>query len=158
QIDAVRRRVGEASLVVALPIGLALSYVVLGRWFAVWGVAIMSIQAVANGLYSPLSKELLNREIADSGQRATVLSVESMGRRLAFGAFTPLAGWLIDRHGLGAGMFACAAVGVLGAAVLVAGAVRRRRHGLSSFAGEVTPTPLPPPVGEAVLDSARAAG
>jgi hypothetical protein len=100
----------------------------------------------------------MNREIADSGQRATVLSVESMGRRLLFGAFTPLAGYLIDRHGLHAGLFACAAVGMVGAGVLVAFAVRRRRHGLSSFAGEVTPTPLPAPVDEVVLDSAGRSG
>jgi predicted MFS family arabinose efflux permease len=143
QIDQVRRRVGETWLVVALPLAIALAYLALGRWFAVWGVGLMAVQAFANGLFSPFSKELLNREIADSGQRATVLSVESMARRLAFGAFTPVAGWLVDRHGLGAGLYACAAVGLIGAALLVAGALTRRHRGLASFEGEVTPTPLP---------------
>jgi len=146
RIDAVRRRVGEAWLVVVLPLLVALAYLALGRWFTVWGIGIMIVPAFANGLFSPFSKELLNREIADSGQRATVLSVESMARRLAFGAFTPIAGWLVDRHGLGAGLYACAAVGVGGAALFLAGALTRRRRGLASFEGEVTPTPLPPPL------------
>jgi MFS family permease len=146
RIDAVRRRVGEAWLVVTLPLAIALAYLVLGRWFAMWGIVVMMVPALANGLFSPFSKELLNREIADSGQRATVLSVESMARRLAFGAFTPVAGWLVDRHGLGACLYACAAVGIVGAGLLIAGAFTRRRRGLASFEGEVTPTPLPTPL------------
>ena len=143
RIEAVRRRVGEARLVWGLPLALAASYVVLGRWFAVWGIALLAVQSVANGLYSPFSKELLNREIADSGQRATVLSVESMARRLAFGAFAPVAGVLIDAHGLPAGFYLCAGAGLVGGALLVASGVRRRRRGLGDFAGEVTPTPVP---------------
>ncbi len=151
RIELVRRRTGEGALVWGLPLGLALGYLVLGRWFAVWGIGLMAVQAIANGLYSPFSKELLNREIADSGQRATVLSVESMARRLSFGAFAPVAGALIDRHGLGAGLYACAAIGLVGGALLIFSTVRRHRRGFAAFDGEVTPTPLP---GSLVLDSA----
>jgi hypothetical protein len=104
---------------------------------------------VVNGVYSPFSKELLNREIADSGQRATVLSVESMARRLAFGAFAPIAGVLIDGHGLHWGLSLCAGVGLLGAGLLLASSVRRHQRGLLGFEGEVTPTPAPQPVAEA---------
>jgi predicted MFS family arabinose efflux permease len=143
RIEAVRRRVGEARLIWGLPLALAASYVVLGRWFAVWGIALLAVQSLVNGLYSPFSKELLNREIADSGQRATVLSVESMARRLAFGVFAPVAGLLIDAHGLPAGFYLCAGGGLVGGALLVASAARRRRRGLGDFAGEVTPTPVP---------------
>ncbi|HZS42021.1 MAG TPA: MFS transporter [Polyangia bacterium] len=155
RIDSVRRRVGEATLVWGLPLALAFSFLVLGRFTALWGVGVMAVHAMANGLYSPFSKELLNREISDSGQRATVLSVESMARRLVFGAFTPVAGALIDRNGLQAGLYACAAVGVIGGVLLLVQAVRRHRHGFSSFEGEVTPTPIPAPL-EPLLDSAPA--
>jgi MFS family permease len=154
RIDSVRRRVGESTLVWGLPLGLAFSFLVLGRFCALWGIGVMAVHAMANGLYSPFSKELLNREISDSGQRATVLSVESMARRLVFGAFTPVAGALIDRRGLAAGLYACAAVGVIGGALLVLQATRRHRRGFSSFEGEVTPTPIPPPLD--VLDSPSA--
>ena len=143
RIEWVRRRLGEGTLVIGLPLLLAASFLVLGRFVAVWCVALMAVQAVVNGLYSPFSKELINREFEDSGRRATVLSVESMARRLVFGAFTPVAGALIDRHGLPWGLYACAAVGLAGTALLIVAAARRKRHGMSAFEGEITPTPLP---------------
>ncbi|MCU1280117.1 MAG: major facilitator superfamily 1, partial [bacterium] len=143
RIESVRRRLGETGLVWAMPLALALSYALLGRFVTVWAVGLLAVQSVVNGIYSPFSKELLNREIADSGQRATVLSVESMGRRLAFGAFAPIAGLLIDGHGLPAALYLCGGAGFVGAGLLVASGVRRRRRGLGDFAGEVTPTPIP---------------
>jgi predicted MFS family arabinose efflux permease len=143
RIEAVRRVLGEARLTWTMPLALALSYGLMARWFAVWGVTLLAVQAVVNGIYSPFSKELLNREIADSGQRATVLSVESMARRLAFGAFAPVAGVLIDAHGLGWGLWTCGAVGLVGATMLYVKEARRRHRGLASFEGEVTPTPVP---------------
>jgi predicted MFS family arabinose efflux permease len=143
RIEWVRRTLGETGLVWAMPLALALSYVVLGRWVAVWGIALLAVQSLVNGIYSPFSKELLNREIADSGQRATVLSVESMARRLAFGAFAPIAGVLIDSHGLHTAFYLCAGAGFVGASLLIASGMRRRRRGLLDFAGEITPTPIP---------------
>jgi len=145
RIEAVRRVLGEARLTWTMPLALALSYGLMARWFAVWGVTLLAVQAVVNGIYSPFSKELLNREIADSGQRATVLSVESMARRLAFGAFAPVAGLLIDAHGLHAALYLCAGTGFIGASLLIGYGLRRRRRGLVDFAGEVTPTPVPLP-------------
>jgi predicted MFS family arabinose efflux permease len=143
RIESVRRHLGEARLLWSMPLALAVSYALCGRFVAVWGVALLAVPALVNGLYSPFSKELLNREIADSGQRATVLSVESMARRLAFGAFAPVAGVLIDAHGLHAALYLCAGAGVTGVGLLVATSVSRRRRGLGDFAHEVTPTPLP---------------
>jgi predicted MFS family arabinose efflux permease len=148
RIDAIRRTLGESALVITLPLLLAATYFGLGHWFAQWGIALLTLQSIANGVFSPFSKELLNREIRDSGHRATVLSVESMARRLAFGAFAPIAGRLIDQRGLGAGLQSCAVVGITGGVVLIVLAVRRHRRGLHAFEGEVTPTPIPlaPPI------------
>ena len=72
RIESVRRRLGETGLVWGLPLAMAIAPV-LGRFVAVWGIALLAVQSLVNGIYSPFSKELLNREIADSGQRATVL-------------------------------------------------------------------------------------
>jgi hypothetical protein len=66
-----------------------------------------------------------------------------MARRLVFGAFAPVAGVLIDGHGLGWGLWTCGAVGLVGATLLYVKEARRRRRGLASFEGEVTPTPVP---------------
>jgi len=72
---------------------LAVSFVGLaGAGAGPWMLALLVVQAIANGLYSPLTKPILNREIADSSRRAAVLSVESMVRRAAMGVFAPLVG------------------------------------------------------------------
>jgi predicted MFS family arabinose efflux permease len=142
RIDSIRKAIGEATLVILLPLVLAATYFGLSAWFTHWGIALLMVQSVANGVYSPFSKELLNREIRDSGHRATILSVESMGRRLAFGAFAPLAGVLIDVHCLREGLWACGGLGLLGGGALVFLAVRRHRRGLLGFEGEITDMPI----------------
>jgi predicted MFS family arabinose efflux permease len=160
RIEPLRRAVGERALVLGLPAVMALSYAALGTWCASWGVAMLLVQSLVNGVYSPLSKELLNREILDSSERATVLSVESMARRLAFGLFAPVAGRMMDRHGLDAGLYTCAALGLVATGAL--GLHLWRRAALArGFDGERTPTPLPEldaePVPEPVVAVASAA-
>jgi MFS family permease len=118
-IDPIRRRLPNGSIYWALPAVLGGSYLVLGRFVALWGIVFLFAQKAVDGLYSPLTKEMLNREIADSSQRATVLSVESMTRRLAFGLFAPACGLLFDHYGRAAPFYLCAAIGVLGACALV---------------------------------------
>ena len=108
RVDVMRRYFGERGLVVLLPGTLAVTYLFLGAYMATWGVAMLLLQSVVNGVYSPFSKELLNREIVDSSQRATLLSVESMVRRLAFGLFAPICGIVVDARGLSYGLYACA--------------------------------------------------
>lgn len=124
-IEPIRKRIGEAGLVWGLPFVLGLTYACLTSTVAAIGVALLVVQAWCNGIYSPLSKELLNREIHESRQRATVLSVESMFRRLAFGVFAPVAGWLVDRQGLVGARALCFAFAIVGAVVL--GSALRRR-------------------------------
>jgi hypothetical protein len=68
------------------------------------------MQAVANGLYSPLAKTMLNRNIADSSRRATILSIESIARRAATGLFWPVAGLV----GASSAMYLCGAIGFVG--------------------------------------------
>ncbi len=127
-IEAVRRRIGERTLVFGLPLVLGLGYIALGNTGLALGLAVLGLHALANGIYSPVCKELLNREITDSTQRATVLSVESMARRLAFGAFAPCAGLLIDGRGLNAGLQVTGALGIGGALLLGITAIFARRQ------------------------------
>ena len=128
RVETIRRVVGENRLLWLLPLTVALAHLALGRWFIWCGTLFLALQAVANGLYSPISKQLINREITDSQTRATVLSVESMARRICFGAFAPLAGIAIDRHSLGSGFLVCAVFGLLAVPLLYLAVKLYARH------------------------------
>ncbi|HJZ87401.1 MAG TPA: MFS transporter [Polyangia bacterium] len=122
-VQKIRAQFRGASIYWVLPAVLGATYLLLGRFVAVWGVALLVLQKAVDGIYSPLTKELLNREIEDSSQRATVLSVESMVRRIAFGLFAPACGVLFDHWGRPAAFYLCALTGGLGALALL---LRRR--------------------------------
>jgi hypothetical protein len=119
-----RRRFGDDVLLWTLLAGLAISFLGLaGAARGPWMLCLLAIQAIANGLYSPLTKPLLNAEIAESGRRASLLAVESMARRAAMGVFATFAGL----YGSPDVMFVCGGVGIAGLVVL---AVTRVRRGL----------------------------
>ena len=117
---ALRQRFGDEPLLWALIAGLALSFVLLEELRGPFVLLLLAVQAVANGLYSPLVKPLLNREITSSGRRATVLSIESIVRRGAMGVFAPIAGI----YGASSAMLLCGAIGVVGLLVLAGFALR----------------------------------
>ncbi len=87
-----------------------------------WMLTLLVVQALANGIYSPLTKPLLNREIASSKNRAAVLSVESMARRAAIGVFAPLVGL----YGQTNVMLLCGGVGFAGLVILAFARLRLR--------------------------------
>jgi hypothetical protein len=107
--DALRRRFGEGTLVWGMLGTLAVSFVLLNQFHGQWALAMLAVQAMANGLYSPLVKPMLNREIS-SARRATVLSVESIARRSAMVLFAPVAGF----YGAASAIYLCGGVGLIG--------------------------------------------
>lgn len=110
-----RARLGDERLLWGLLAVLAASFVGLaGAGGGPWMLGLLLVQAVANGIYSPLTKPLMNREIADSHGRAAVLSVESMARRAAMGVFAPLVGLYGQRDV----MLVCGVAGLAGLALL----------------------------------------
>jgi MFS family permease len=120
RVDALKRWMGERTLIWVLPIALVAGYLVLGVASTTWCATILLLQSAAGGASSPLVKDLVQREIADSRVRATVLSVESLGRRLAFGLFTPALGLLIDRTGgLSPALLFAAGAGLVGTVLLL---------------------------------------
>lgn len=118
---ALRRRFGDEPLLWGMLGGLALSFVLLANVAGPWVLVLLGVQGVANGLYSPLVKPLLNREIPSSDRRATVLSVESIVRRGAMGVFSPIAGL----YGAHSAMELCGAIGLGGLALLALVTLRR---------------------------------
>ncbi len=116
-----RARLGDEALLWALVGGLAVSFLGLaGAARGPWMLSLLIVQAVANGLYSPLTKPLLNREISDSSRRAAVLSVESMARRAAMGVFAPLVGF----YGESNVMVLCGITGLAGLVLLAMARMR----------------------------------
>jgi len=116
QGHALRQRFGDELLLWGLLATLAASFLLLEAVQGPWVLALLGVQAFANGLYSPLVKPLLNRDIPDSRRRATVLSVESIARRSAMGALAPIAGFYGERYAL----YLCAAIGLIGFVALAA--------------------------------------
>jgi MFS family permease len=110
-----RARFGDVRLLWLLVAVLAASFV--GLAFAgsgAWMLALLCVQAMVTGMFAPLTKPLLNQEIADSHGRAAVLSVESMVRRAAMGMFAPFLGLQAQ----GDVMLVCGAVGLAGMLLL----------------------------------------
>jgi MFS family permease len=118
---AIRRRVGDELLVWGLLGGLAVSFLGLEAVGGPWVVLLLGVQAVANGVYSPLVKPLVNHEITDSSRRAAILSVESMGRRTAMGVLVLVAGL----YGEASVLTLCGAIAVIGLVILAITRIRR---------------------------------
>ena len=61
---------------------LAGTFILLNQLDSRWALSMLVVQAGVIGLYSPLVKPIINRQIIDSNQRATVcLSRASVGAR-----------------------------------------------------------------------------
>ena len=138
--DRLRRWLGEDVLVWGLLGTLALSFVLLNQFSGQWALCMLAVQAVANGLYSPLVKPIINRQITDSSRRATILSIESIARRAAMGFFAPVAGF----YGASSAMYLCGAIGVGGFATLALFAMyapsRQARPGIAPARGAAAET------------------
>jgi MFS family permease len=115
-VERLRRRLGEAALVWGLLASLAGSFVLLNQFAGPWALCMLAVQAGANGVYSPLVKPILNRQITDSGQRATILSIESIARRVATGLFIPI----IGLYGLDTAIYICGGAACAGMVLLAA--------------------------------------
>lgn len=117
-----RASFGEERLLWTLLAVLGISFVGLASAGAgPWMLVLLLVQAIASGIYSPLTKPLLNREIR-SENRAAVLSVESMARRAAIGLFAPFVG-LFGQTDV---MMLCGAVGLAGLVILAFARLRLR--------------------------------
>jgi MFS family permease len=143
--DGLRRWLGEGALVWALLAILAVSFLVLHSLAAPFALIVLAVQGAINGVYSPLVKPIINREITDSGRRATVLSVESIARRAAIGVVSLVAAG----YGAYSAIYWCGALGLAGFAILALGSrwapgARKRpvRHEVGDV-GVVDPAPAP---------------
>lgn len=131
----VRRVLGERTVVWGLLVTLAGTFLLLNEIAGQWVLVLLAVQAVATGLYSPLVKSMLNREITVSGKRATMLSMESIAKRVAMGVFSPIAGY----HGAERAMYLCGGIGFVGIVLLAVFAHHANFIAKQSGSGGVLP-------------------
>ena len=112
--NTLRRVLGEELLVWTLLAVLALSFLLLNQFSGQWVLGLLLVYSVSKGLYSPLVKPILNRQVTDSGRRATVLSIESIARRGSMSAFSVTAGLF----GAASALYLAGAVGLGGLLLL----------------------------------------
>lgn len=135
-VNRLTRTLTEKGVMWALPVILIISYMLLDALGPVMCVLLMTAQYSVTGVYSPFTKSLINHEIDSSKVRATVLSAESSVKRLVVAGMSPILGWLISSVSLRAGLYACAAVGMVGTlAVLMVNRRQRINGGTSDDGG-----------------------
>lgn len=92
--------VGARFLAPGLALCLVAAYAIMGQDHPVYCTLTMVLVASASGLFSPLMRAMLNRAIDSPRDRATLLSIEGMGRRLLFAAASPLFGRAVEASSL----------------------------------------------------------
>ncbi len=111
-------------LACGLAVGLVGVYALMGEDRGVLCTALMVVLAGSFGLFSPLMRALLNQLIEGPRDRATLLKVEGMARRILFAAMSPLFGRAVEASSLhatfsGTAWVAGIAYAVLGVSALV---------------------------------------
>jgi len=93
-------RFGERAVTTAVPLVLLVMFLLLTLVKVPAAAALFCLQGAAFGLYPPLTRSLLNRRVPSARRRATVLSLDSLACRLAFGFLAFLGGWSLGHLGL----------------------------------------------------------
>jgi len=122
-------RVGERRLFLSLPIITGLALLAMGFASGPVAALLVLVPTAAFGVYSPLVRVFVNRRLLVGRDRATVLSIEGMARRLGFALFSPLVGAVFDVWSLGAALVVSSAWAGCGLAVAGIFALRGRRGG-----------------------------
>lgn len=104
---------GERVLLAALPALALVTYAGLAWARGPWVVAAMSLLGPLNSVLSIVTPVALNREIASSSHRATVLSLQSVAWRGSYALIAPIIGWTLDAFSLRTAVLAMAVLGAL---------------------------------------------
>jgi predicted MFS family arabinose efflux permease len=108
------RAFGEPPLLASLPIAVGLALLAMPFFREPAAAALVLLPTAAFGIYSPLVRVFVNRRLASGLDRATVLSIESMARRLGFAIFSPIVGAVFDLWSLDAALLASSIWALLG--------------------------------------------
>lgn len=109
------RRIDDRTFLLLIGAGVIGSYLCLGMAASLWGIVFLLIGRSMFGFLNPVASVMINK-MTTSDIRATVLSLQSFGERLLFGAMSPLVGYMADVYTLN---FAILMTGIAGGIALV---------------------------------------
>ena len=95
---------GKKQTIVFITISIALGYILLGCFNAMWSLIFLLFFYLVRGLATPVLRNYIN-ETTPSEIRATVLSIRSLVIRLSFVGLGPVLGWSADAAGLSVTLF-----------------------------------------------------
>ena len=104
---------GERALFGALPVLALVTYAGLAWARGPWMLAAMCLQGPLMSVLSIVTPVALNREIASSGHRATLLSLQSVAWRGSYALIAPIIGWTLDAFSVQTAVLAMALLGAL---------------------------------------------
>ncbi len=108
-----RRALGDRALVLVMPGALLAMYAGLAVLPGPAAVLLFSLEGAVGGLLPVVTSDLVQRRVADSSHRATVLSLQSFAWRGSYALVSIWIGWTLDAvalpAALGLGVAACAA-------------------------------------------------
>jgi len=84
----------------ALPLAAVCGFLLMGACRGPWAAGLLLLPQAVFGAFEPLTRTRINTALADSRVRATVLSVATMLANLAYAAFAPAYGALVDALGV----------------------------------------------------------
>ncbi|UCB51668.1 MAG: MFS transporter [Candidatus Zixiibacteriota bacterium] len=99
QAGRMERLFKENLILLAMPILVVTSFVLLSRFLYIWAISFILIQQVTTAIHEPVLKTYINRR-TPSEVRATMLSVQHMAGNAAFAIFAPFLGSLVDQFRL----------------------------------------------------------
>lgn len=93
------RRIDDHTFLLLIGAGVVGSYLCLGIAASLLGLIFLLVGRSMFGFLNPVANTMINKMIT-SDIRATVLSLQSFGERLLFGAMSPLVGYMADVYTL----------------------------------------------------------
>ncbi len=112
-----RRTIGLQLLALAIVSGVSL--IILANLKTPWALLILLVPALACGMIQIAANTIIN-EIASSDKRATILSVEGMTLKAAYGVFAVLMGPLLDNYSVKPVLIVAALSAIIGSGICAA--------------------------------------
>lgn len=95
-------------------VGVAiLSFLGMGLVDSIWAIVFLLMQMITVGIYAPIIRDFMQKQIVDSHKRATILSIESLVTRTAFALYALLIGYLLETFSVQMASLVTAALGIV---------------------------------------------
>jgi predicted MFS family arabinose efflux permease len=111
-------RLGEGPLLWAMPVSMVIMFALLAMVRIPLAAALFCIQGAVFGAYPLVVRSILNRHVPSASRRATILSIESMACRIAFGLVVAFGAQALGGLGLAGAIAVTTAAGCLPFALL----------------------------------------